>query len=140
MSGLSDVTAVEGIQTKLVCRVIGYPAPEVTWYFNDKPIKRSDYYDYYFNGTECTLIIRIVHQEHMGTYSCKIKNKFGEQQTCADLKVATRPKFTQRFSNLEVFRNEKAQFVAKYQGFPKPDVTWFFEKLPMAVSSVDVVF
>ena len=48
--------------------------------------------------------------------------------------MAVKPKFTQRFNDVDLFRGEKAEFVCDVTGSPAPDVTWFHEKLALTVS------
>lgn len=133
--GLSDAWGIEGEELKLSCYTNGYPVPEVTWLFNGEPLPKSNYYDVSYDGQEALLHLQLVKPEHAGRYTCKLKNKNGEAESSSELSVSTRPKFTERLQDVEVFKGEQACFSAKFSGYPAPDVTWFLNRQPLAVSS-----
>ena len=62
------------------------------------------------------------------------QNAHGTDECSTDVTVAVKPKFTQRFNDVDLFRGEKAEFVCDVTGSPAPDVTWFHEKLALTVS------
>ena len=62
------------------------------------------------------------------------QNAHGADECSTDVTVAVKPKFTQRFNDVDLFRGEKAEFVCDVTGSPSPDVTWFHEKLALTVS------
>ena len=74
---MSDLLAIEGTQTKLKCRISGYPLPEIKWYKDGKELKRSDDFDYMCDGEECVLIIRMTTRDHSGQYSVRVRVGFG---------------------------------------------------------------
>lgn len=131
---LSDTWGSESDELKLSCYVGGYPQPEVTWFFNGQPLKKSEYLDLKYDGQEATLHFHYIRPEDAGLYTCKLKNKHGGAECSCDLSVSTRPKFVGRFQDVEVFKGEEAVFKTKFVGYPKPEVAWFLNRQPLIVS------
>lgn len=137
LSNFPDILVVEGKEFKLPLRIAGYPAPEVSWFFNGEKLIPTDYHHLTFNDEEACLIVRIAHPEHSGRYTCRLRNKFGAVEGSAIVSVATKPVVTGRFTDLEKYYGELARFSCKYTGSPLPDVAWFRNKLPLTVRLLD---
>ena len=73
--------------TTFQCRVIGKPIPDITWYFEDKPIKSSKFFQISEEDDVCMLIIAEAYAEDAGKYSCHANNEAGEAVTSAVLLV-----------------------------------------------------
>ena len=65
----------------------GQPLSEVTWYYNDKPIKDDTDYRIIADLFDFSLTIPHTVPESSGKYSLKAKNKFGEEVLSAELSV-----------------------------------------------------
>ena len=61
--------------------------PEVTWYYNDKPIKDDTEHRIIADLFDFSLTIHHTTPECSGKYSLKAKNNFGEEELSADLFV-----------------------------------------------------
>jgi len=87
---LQDISAQDGSQTKLVCKVTGLPRPSVTWYKEDEVIYPSEEFKLSYEGDECTLVIADVYPEDAGHYKVVAKNDVGTATTTCDLTVLGR--------------------------------------------------
>ena len=72
------------------------------------------------------------------SYNLCLQNKFGEDECSCAVTVATKPKFTSRFTDQDVFRGEKVSLSCKLEGNPKPEIQWLFDKKPIIVSIKEV--
>ena len=78
---------VEESGTTFQCVATGKPLPDITWYFDDKPIKSSKYFQMSEEDEVCKLIIAEAYTEDAGRYSCHANNEAGEAVTSAMLMV-----------------------------------------------------
>ena len=74
ISVLDDTVGIEKAETKLSCRVAGYPPPEIKWLCNSAKIYMDENYSSKFDGTEATLSIRSTQMEDAGRYTCQVTN------------------------------------------------------------------
>lgn len=84
---LLDQPAIKGLDTKLPIQVTGVPYPEVSWSFNDAPIKNDDKYQIKHDGDNTILLIKNCKPEDAGSYKCVARNKEGEEVTQGRLKI-----------------------------------------------------
>lgn len=75
------------MDAKFPARVLGVPQPEISWYFNDKPIHESDKYHIKRDGDACCLYVRDCKPEDSGKITAIAKNKEGEAKLQANLEV-----------------------------------------------------
>merc|ERR1719232_2268180 len=67
--------APDGAQVEFVCKVEGYPRPQITWFRQTAIIKPSpDFQIYYDDNNMATLVIKEVFPEDAGTFTCVAKN------------------------------------------------------------------
>ncbi|KAM6222742.1 myosin light chain kinase, smooth muscle isoform 6-T6 [Rhynchocyon petersi] len=78
----------EGATAKFEGRVRGYPEPQVTWHRNGQPITSGGRFllDCGVRGT-FSLLIRAVHEEDKGRYTCEATNGSGARQVTVELTV-----------------------------------------------------
>ncbi|XP_063709966.1 neural cell adhesion molecule 2-like [Culicoides brevitarsis] len=68
----------EGQEAVLVCIVHGESQPEVTWYKDTMQIDQTERYTLESRGARNTLLIRRVHAQDFGNYSCVADNQLGK--------------------------------------------------------------
>lgn len=84
-----DLTVAEDSSAQLVCRVIGYPDPDVLWLRDDEVLEEQDGFvqvDYEEDGL-CVLTLDSVTPQHNGIYTCKALNVHGEALCTAKITV-----------------------------------------------------
>ena len=80
--------APDGAQVEFVCKVEGYPRPQITWFRQTAIIKPSpDFQIYYDDNNMATLVIKEVFPEDAGTFTCVAKNCVGFASSSAELVV-----------------------------------------------------
>ena len=80
--------APDGAQVEFVCKVEGYPRPQITWFRQTAIIKPSpDFQIYYDDNNMATLVIKEVFPEDAGTFTCVAKNCVGFASSSAELAV-----------------------------------------------------
>ncbi|XP_024880177.1 obscurin isoform X5 [Temnothorax curvispinosus] len=131
----TDLQQLPTFDAKFPARVTGIPQPEVTWYFNDKPIlKDNDKYKIKRDGDACCLYVKDCAYDDSGRYRCKAVNKGGEAECAANLAVVDKiqkmqkvepPTFLKRIGDCEVYRGMPAKFTACVTGYPEPDFEWY---------------
>lgn len=84
---LSDQPAIQGLDAKLPIRVTGVPYPEISWTFNNLPIKAGEKYAIRHDGDNSILHIKDCTAADAGAYKCVARNKEGEESTCAKLDI-----------------------------------------------------
>lgn len=85
----SDLQQMMGTDAKFVARVSGKPQPEISWFFNDKPIRADgDKYRIKRDGEVCTLYVRNCTYADSGSYRCRASNVEGKADCEAALSVA----------------------------------------------------
>ncbi|KAF5301261.1 hypothetical protein FQR65_LT00961 [Abscondita terminalis] len=123
----------EGTDVTLECRLVAIPEPNITWYFNGKPLiakdnvtiaTTSDMHTY-----STTVKIKKVKKSQEGTYEVRAKNREGDASVTVLLKVITEeqeaPEILEKLKNITVKKEETVIFTTRIVGTPKPTVTWF---------------
>ncbi|XP_025153244.1 obscurin isoform X6 [Harpegnathos saltator] len=131
----TDLQQLPSFDAKFPARITGIPHPEITWYFNDKPILRDDdKYKIKRDGDACCLYVKDCTYDDSGRYRCKAINKGGEAECVANLAVVDKiekkqkvepPTFLKRIGDCEVYRGMPAKFTACVTGYPEPDFEWY---------------
>ncbi|XP_011159691.1 obscurin isoform X3 [Solenopsis invicta] len=131
----TDLQQLPTYDAKFPVRVTGIPQPEITWYFNDKPIlKDSDKYKIKHDGDAYCLYVKDCAYDDSGRYRCKAVNKGGEAECAANLAVVDKiqkmqkvepPTFLKRIGDCEIYRGMPAKFTACVTGNPEPDFEWY---------------
>lgn len=84
----TDLQQMPTFDAKFPARVTGIPQPEVTWYFNDKPIlKDNDKYKIKRDGDAFCLYVKDCAYDDSGRYKCRAVNKGGEAECAANLAI-----------------------------------------------------
>ncbi|XP_026827528.1 obscurin isoform X4 [Ooceraea biroi] len=131
----TDLQQMPTFDAKFPARVTGIPQPEVSWYFNDKPILRDDEkYKIKRDGDACCLYVKDCTFDDSGRYRCRAVNRGGEAECAANLAVVDKikkmqkvepPAFLKRIGDCEVYRGMPAKFTACVTGYPEPDFEWY---------------
>lgn len=126
---LNDVTGKEGESAELVCKVDGFPTPDVVFKFNGKPVDLNNKDKYELQKKDDgTVILKIkdLNPQDAGKYSVACKNSEGEVESSCALQVNSPPKFTVPLRNAVLNENEKISLKVKVTGFPKAELTCKF--------------
>lgn len=84
---ITDQQQVYGGDAKISVSVSGVPYPELTWFFNDKPIYDGDKYYFKNDGDHHTLTVRDCGDGDKGVYKCIATNREGKDITQGRLDV-----------------------------------------------------
>lgn len=80
---LTDTEAQVKMETKLACRVEGYPEPEIFWLFNGKAIESGVKYSIFKEMDQQILVIFNPTEIDSGNYECRAMNHLGTDRTDA---------------------------------------------------------
>ncbi|XP_077997326.1 protein Obscurin-like [Glandiceps talaboti] len=135
-----DSDVVEGNEVKFQCTIIGTPTPEVTWYYQRKPIKETSDFKFLQVGINYTLHIVEAFPEDEGEYTCKATNSAGDSSWSAELFVDEQgsrayssrkkrttgftPSFVHELQDVTVFEGSIVTLDCKATGLPEPDISW----------------
>lgn len=73
-----DLKVDEGDKAVLKVRVIGQPAPDITWLVDDKPVELSDRISVASDGDQHELVIHKAKLDDEGMYKCMAKSEAGK--------------------------------------------------------------
>ncbi|XP_046753440.1 obscurin isoform X8 [Diprion similis] len=137
----TDLQQLPTYDAKFPARVDGIPRPEVSWYYNDKPIlTETDKYKIKRDGDACCLYVRNCTPADAGRYKCKAVNRQGEAECTANLEVVEKiekkqkvepPSFLKKIGDCEVYKAMTAKFTACITGYPEPEFEWFHNDTKM---------
>ena len=130
-----DLQQLPSFDVKFLARITGVPRPDITWYFNDRPILNDDdKYKIKRDGDVCCLYVKDCTYDDAGAYKCKAVNKGGEAECVANLTVvdtiekiqkAEPPSFLKKIGDCEYYKGMAAKFTACVTGIPEPEFQWF---------------
>ncbi|KAK7869432.1 hypothetical protein R5R35_008161 [Gryllus longicercus] len=130
----TDLQQKPTFDAKFPARVSGIPRPNVTWYFNDTPIKDSEKYHIRTDGDAVCLYVKDCQPSDAGRYKCKASNQDGEDSCEASLEVVDTigrsqrvepPSFLKSIGDCEVYKGMTGKFTACASGIPEPEFEWF---------------
>lgn len=159
----------DGAQVEFVCRVEGYPRPQITWFRQTAIIKPSpDFQIYYDENNMATLVIKEVFPEDAGTFTCVAKNCVGfasssaelivehplsdhaggekhdrrslsRESSLADIVEGIPPTFAQRPSTKTAEEGSNVELECRFVAIPEAEVTWFYNKKEIKTSGRVVI-
>lgn len=126
---LNNCACVVNRDAAFECKIIGVPAPRITWYKGAREITSGTRYHIYTDESSSThhLIINSVFGEDADEYTCRATNKAGVKSTKGTLVIKTAPKLNvpPRFRDTAFFdRGENVVIKIPFIGFPRPRITW----------------
>ncbi|XP_050344863.1 protein sidekick isoform X1 [Nymphalis io] len=134
-SAPANLTVLDGKDATIVCRAIGAPTPNVTWYFNDSLIinlsRRLQTLD------EGDLLITATTTADSGKYTCIRTNDAGNVSGEAFLTVLVRTQVIAPPVDTRVLLGHTATLQCKVSSDPnvKYNIDWFHNKQPMTAGS-----
>nr|KAF6450512.1 hypothetical protein HJG59_008385 [Molossus molossus] len=112
VSGLKNVTVIEGESVTLECHISGHPSPKVTWYREDYQIESSIDFQITFQSGIARLMIREAFAEDSGRFTCSAVNEAGTVSTSCYLAVQVSEEFEKETTAVtEKFTAEEKRFV-----------------------------
>ncbi|XP_075386428.1 titin isoform X2 [Tenrec ecaudatus] len=112
VSGLKNVTVIEGESVTLECHISGYPSPTVTWYREDYQIESSIDFQITFQNGIARLMIREAFAEDSGRFTCSAVNEAGTVSTSCYLAVQVSEEFEKETTAIaEKYIAEQKRFV-----------------------------
>ncbi|XP_048090328.1 striated muscle preferentially expressed protein kinase isoform X5 [Alosa alosa] len=124
---VQDMSVRAGETALFECHMVGPQEVDVDWLGNGKLIQPALLdCKMHFDGRRCRLLLRSVHEDDSGTYTCKLSSAKEELVSSASLRVSPsrEPLFTRKLDVLEVIEGRTARFDCKVSGSPPPEVTW----------------
>jgi len=115
---------------KLVCRVIGFPEPDIEWYCNGNRIEAGIHYSIIREGDVSSLVIVRPTDKMTGAYECRATNICGTDSCKANITFmdtearGESASFFKKLSDCEVREGKTAKFTACVTGSPKPEIKW----------------
>ncbi|XP_067145351.1 LOW QUALITY PROTEIN: obscurin-like [Centruroides vittatus] len=111
--------------------VYGYPEPEITWYFDGKPMEK-DKYDFLRdrNGKVAVFLPKMTDSE-VGTYVCHATNDLGDVRQKIHLQIAEAPSFIQRLEFVSIMNRRSGRMHCRVTGVPYPKIKWYKDWFPI---------
>lgn len=149
---LSDILAREGEKIELECSVVGMPAPQIAWLYNNKPLPQESRFQISqdMQGNH-KLIIYQVHPADGGLYTVRATNPSGDIKSFSHVIVKAVnlsegfearteledelrficPTFKELFSDKFVSDGAGTKFECIVIGKPCPKIKWLFNDQPI---------
>lgn len=136
----NDVEVTFGSTAYFTCRAEGDPQPEITWYRNSEEIKSNVVNEKgrYSILDDGTLMIENAQDADKGVYECVARNQLGEAKAKAvelrylnDQQQPARPHIIRKPEDQIVAESESVTLECQSGGFPRPQVTWTKNDLPL---------
>jgi len=125
---LADAACREGDTLKLKAVLLGEPAPDVTWYINERKLEETMNIRITAERGTYIVVIKDITCDYSGTVLCKAVNEYGEASSSAKLTVLPRgdpPDFTEWLSSVTVKEGTSVVHKVVFTGDPKPALTWY---------------
>ncbi|XP_031573159.1 tyrosine-protein kinase-like otk [Actinia tenebrosa] len=131
----TDQKVFEGSTAIFACKAAGFPAPNITWLFNDDPIPWEHSIE-----NDSLVLNDVRHGRHDGRYTCVATSKAGTVSTSASLLVYVKVS-AHAVSREYIFSltSQSAKLSCSGHGFPLPNITWIKDGLPVSLNQTDSV-
>jgi len=89
---VTDQTHTEGDIVIFTCKATGDPIPNISWYFNDVPVNKSNKYQILtetlnYTTSESALTVKSLESTDVGTYTCYATNGVSADMSSGILSV-----------------------------------------------------
>lgn len=116
---------------RLTCQVMGYPAPEISWFKDDKLLESNRQCTISSDGQFHTLELGSTTLDDSGYYTCTAKNELGSVSCHCSLVVDKgirayiTPEFYMPLDPIYIFQEgQEIRLTAKIEAYPTVGVTW----------------
>uniref|UniRef100_A0A4Y0BIQ2 Down syndrome cell adhesion molecule-like protein Dscam2 n=1 Tax=Anopheles funestus TaxID=62324 RepID=A0A4Y0BIQ2_ANOFN len=119
-----------GKDAQFQCIISGFPAHEVLWMHNGKPIVRDSRIEIYTDVPR--IVIKNVQKEDQGMYQCFVANEWEQIQSTAELQLGdATPELLYWFSEQTLQPGPTVSLKCVGTGNPPPQFTWKLDGFPM---------
>lgn len=152
---LPNVDVVVGNPVLLECHVHGLPKPQISWYHNNKLLRKNVDTEMCYDGQKAALKITRAFPKASGNYVCKARNIAGEATSTSIVSVKAlppetsdsevpevemvksqyKPAFYVPLRNLEATEGEEVILECVIIGHPEPEVIWYRNNVPVKESA-----
>ncbi|XP_061500110.1 cell adhesion molecule Dscam2 isoform X1 [Anopheles gambiae] len=127
-----------GKDAQFQCIISGFPAHEVLWMHNGKPIVRDSRIEIYTDVPR--IVIKNVQKEDQGMYQCFVANEWEQIQSTAELQLGdATPELLYWFSEQTLQPGPTVSLKCVGTGNPPPQFTWKLDGFPIPDSPRFVV-
>ena len=134
VSKLQDVSIVNGGDITLSCSFVCEPQPTVTWLLKGEELKESNSHVFNSDSTSCSIHVPLVRPNCAGVYTCRLETPAGIEECSAEVTVVTAPVIVARFNDVECYHGERVEYVCRLSEPVTAQVTWIYNRRPIAVS------
>ncbi|CAF4747141.1 unnamed protein product, partial [Rotaria sp. Silwood1] len=129
---LQDTDVLNTQNATLTCEVQGIPKANVKWFFNDIELKSTQKQAITAKQNIHILTINRTDQTDAGVYKAVADNGTGTPvETTCTLTVGSKPKVEGKPVDATVTVEQSAVLQCTISGFPKPEITWFKDNVPI---------
>ncbi|CAF3618249.1 unnamed protein product [Rotaria sordida] len=129
---LQDTDVLNTQNATLNCEVQGIPKANVKWYFNDIELKSTQKQTISSKQNVHSLTVTRADLTDAGVYKAVADNGTGKTvETTCTLTVGSKPKVEGKPNDVTVNVEQPAVLECTFSGFPKPEVTWFKDNVPI---------
>lgn len=116
------INALEGTSVSLHCGANGHPKPTVEWTMTSRNGSRTVMT---LSNQDTLNIMNLDPYKDYGTYTCTASSALGEESKTVQLNVYQHIKIVDHIANHSLLVGQNVMFECKFDGDPKPAVTWY---------------
>ncbi|CAF4237236.1 unnamed protein product, partial [Adineta steineri] len=130
---LMDTNVLLGQNATLSITCNAFPAPKVTWFFNDTELKNSAKHKIEIKNNVFSLAINKADHPDVGVYRAVVDNGIDKTEQTAKLNVGVKPKVeaAKPANEQSSVIGQDTQISWKFSGIEKPVVTWLLNGQPL---------
>ncbi|CAF3879888.1 unnamed protein product, partial [Rotaria sp. Silwood1] len=130
---LTDINVLLGQPGTFNLTCDAFPAPKVSWFFNDTEVKNSPKHKIEAKQNVFSLTVNKCDHPDVGTYRAHIDNGIDKTEHAAKLNVGVKPKVeaAKPANDQTCVIGQDTQISWKFSGIEKPQVTWLFNGQPL---------